>query len=171
MSLFDIDYEALVVQLLPVRLRNNKMTAWLRCLVSQVRWLFTGFGVNRAGNLYRLAHNSQVCYLQAALNDVFDPVSRGIHIVDGPFKDPLYVYLEPEIKPLWLGLISEEGSTPYDDPQVLYSGPETTLLGVAFVVKVPLAVAAGPGYDLRRLKALVDQYRLPAKNNYSVITY
>lgn len=171
MGIFDIDYSGLVVQLLPVRLRNNKMTSWLNCLVSPVAWLYNLFKANRKNNLYILAHDSQVCYLQAALNDVFDPVSRGIQVVDGPFEDPLYLYLNPELKPLWLGMVSEEGTTTYPDPQVLYTDAETTLLGICFIVKVPLAVAGGAGYDVLRLKALVDFYRLPGRKNYSVITY
>ncbi len=171
MGIFDIDYGGLVVQLLPTRLRNNKITSWLRCLVSPVEWLFNLFTANRTNNLYVLAHDSQVCYLQAALNDVFDPVLRGILVVDGPFEDPLYLYLDPELKPLWLGLVSEEGTTPYPDPQVLYTDAETFSLGICFIVKVPVAVAAGAGYDVRRLRALVDFYRLPGRNNYSVTTY
>ena len=171
MGIFDIDYTGLIVQLLPTRLRNNKLTAWLNCLVSPVAWLFNQFTANRTNNLYILAHDSQVCYLQAALNDVFDPVSRGILIVDGPFEDPLFLYLNTEIKPLWLGLVSEEGATPYPDPQVLYTNGETYALGICFIVKVPAAVAAGAGYDVQRLKALVDYYRLPGRNNYSVTTY
>jgi len=171
MSFFDIDYNSLVTQLLPVRLRNAKMKAWLQCLISPVIWLHNLFKTSRAANLYSLAHNGQVCFLQAALNDVFDPISRGIQVVDGPFKDPLYVYLFPESKPLWLGLASEAGTTPYPDPQVLYTDSETTLLGIGFIVQVPVAVVAGPGYDLQRLRALVDYYRLPGKTNYSVVTY
>src|ERR1039458_5928951 len=98
MDFFDIDYNGLVVQLLPVKLRNNKVIAWLKSLASQVIWLYNLFMANRTDNLYILAHDSQVCFLQAALNDVFDPVSRGILVVDGPFEDPLYTYLIPENK-------------------------------------------------------------------------
>ena len=171
MGIFDINYDGLVVQLLPGRLRNSIMTAWINCLVSPVGWLFNLFTANRTNNLYMLAHDSQVCYLQAALNDVFDPVSRGIFIADGPFEDPLYLYLNPENKPLWLGLVSEEGATTYPDPEVLYTDSETFSLGICFIVKVPVAVAAGAGYNVLRLKALVDFYRLPGRTNYSVITF
>ena len=171
MGIFDIDYNGLVVQLLPVRLRNNRLVAWLKCLISPVRWLFNRFSASRVNNLYVLAHNSQVCYLQAALNDVFDPVSRGILIVDGPFEDPLYLYLNPESKPLWLGLVSEEGTTTYPDPEVLFKNAETYALGICFIVKVPLAVTAGSGYDAIRLRALIDFYRMPGRSNYSIVTY
>ena len=171
MGFYDIDFRVLIRTIVPVRLRNNIMLAWLAVLVSPVVWLYDMFKVNRDNDLYDLSHNSQVCYLRAALNDLFDPVSRGILIEDGPFRDPLYLYLVPESKPLWLGLFSEAGSTPYPDPEVLYLDAETALLGISFIVKVPVAIAAGAGYDVQRLKALVDHFRLPGRRNYSVVTY
>jgi hypothetical protein len=171
MSLFDLDYGSLVMQLLPVKLRQSKMIAWLKVLVSPVIRLYELFKTNRSDDLYRLAHNGQVCYLQVALNDLFDPILRGVLIVDGPFEDPLFTYLVPESKPLWLGLVSEAGGTPFPDPQVLYTSGETSLLGIGFIVKVPVAVAALSGYDEVRLRALVDRYRLPGRTLYSVVTY
>lgn len=171
MAFFDIDYDGLVVQLLPVRQRQSTTTGWLKCLISPVKTLFRTFRANRSANLYKLAHNGQVCFLEAALNDLFDPVVRGIYIVDGPFKDPDFLYLIPENKPLWLGLSSEAGSTTYPDPQILYRVDETSILGIGFIVKVPLGVATGPGYDVLRLRALVDTYRLPGRTNYTVETY
>ena len=167
MSFFDIDYDTLTTQLLPVRLRNNKMIAWMKCLVAPVRWLYGVFRSNRAGNLYILKHNSQVVYLQAALNDVFDPLSRLIYIDDGPYRDPLFTYLTTEEHPLWLGLSSEAGTTSYPDPQVLYTSGETSLLGMGFIVKVPLAVS----FDMHRMRALINKYRLPGSNNYTIETY
>lgn len=171
MGLFNVDFTVLIRTLTPVRLRNSIMLAWLGALVSPVVWLYNLFAANRTNNLYILAHDSQVCYLQAALNDLFDPVSRGILVVDGPFEDPLFIYLNIENKPLWVGLVSEEGTTIYPDPQVLYTNAETALLGISFIVQVPIAVASGSGYNLLRLKALVDFYRLPGRGNYNVVTY
>lgn len=171
MGFFDIDYDRLVPQLLPVRLRQTKTIAWLKVLVSPVKWLFGLFRSNRKNNLYLLSHTGQVCYLEAALNDVFDPVSRGIYITDGPFRDPLFLYLETELRPLWLGLTSEIGTTSYSDPEVLYTDAETYALGVCFIVHVPHLVASGPGYDLQRLKAIVDLYRLPGRSYYTVEIY
>lgn len=171
MGYFDIDYDGLVVQLLPVRLRQSVKIAWLKALVSPVKWLYNLFKTNRKSNLYTLAHDGQVCYLEAALNDAFDPFSRGIFITDGPFKDPLFLFLDTETKPVWLGLVSEEGTTTYPDPEVLYTDVETYTLGICFIVHVPMLVAAGVGYDVIRLKALVDLYRLPGRDSYSVVTY
>jgi len=167
MAFFDINYDTLRSQLLPVRLRKRNMKAWLRCLIVPVRWLYNQFKIQRTATLYYLAHNSQVVYLEAVLNDVFDPASRGIHVVDGLFEDPLFTYLVPESRPVWLGLASEAGSSAFPVPQVLYTSAETSLLGNAFVVKVPAALS----FDLDRMKALINRYRVAGKNIYGVITY
>lgn len=167
MSVFDINYDVLRVQLLPVRLRKAAMKAWIKCLVAPIKELYSLFKNNRDKNLYVLAHNSQVVYLEAALNDVFDPVSRSILIEDGIFADPLFVYLEPEDQPLFISLISEAGATPYPSPGVLYTASETSLFGVGFVVKVPLAIP----FDIDRMQALINKYRLPGRNIYSIVTY
>jgi hypothetical protein len=167
MGFFNINYDNLRLQLLPVRWRNDNMKAWTSSLISPVKWLFNFFTANRSNNLYTLAHNSQVVYLQAALNDVFDPDSRGIFIDDGPYEDPLFTYLIPETRPLWLGLVSEAGSTSYPDPQPLYTSTETSLLGVGFIVRVPVSVP----FDTDRMKALVNSYRLAGRNLYEIVTY
>jgi hypothetical protein len=169
-SVFDIDFDALVKQLLPVRLRQSIMIAWLKCLVTPVKWLFGLFKTNRNNNLYLLTHDSQVCYLEAALNDTFDPVTRGIFISDGVYVDPTYTYLVPELKPVFIDLASEVGASviPAPDPVRLYLDTEV-YAGVGaytFIVNVPVAVI----FDMARLKALVDLYRLPGKR-YNVVTF
>ena len=173
MSVFDVDFSSagLPKYLTPVRLRLSKMLAWLQALVSPVNYLYGLFGANRANDLYDLSHNGQVCYLQAALNDVFDNISRRIFIVDGPYVDPDFIYQVIEAKPLPIDLNSEIGSgvIPVPDPMPLYTSAETYLLGVQFIVVVLNTVASSPTYDINRLRAIVDKYRLVSKNNYSVI--
>ena len=167
MSIFDIDYDLLVWQLLPVRLRKAAHFAWLKLLATPVKWIHGLFKENRDKNLYMLAHNSQVVYMEQALNDTFDGINRGIYIVDGPFKDPLFTYLDPESKPIWLGLVSEAGTTTYTDPLVLYTTSETVLLGIGFVVKVPATVS----FDPDRMKAMINLYRLSGRSRYDVALY
>jgi hypothetical protein len=167
MGFFDINYDTLRVQLLPVRLRNTNMKAWLRCLIAPVKHIYNKFRTNREANRYYLAHNSQVVYLEAVLNDVFDPVGRGIYIEDGLYEDPLFTFLVPELLPIWIGLVSETGSTPFTVPSPLFTSAETSLLGNAFVVMVPISVP----FDIDRMKALINKYRLIGRNIYHVATY
>ena len=170
MSVFDVDYNVLVKQLLPVRLRQSKMIAWLKCLVAPVKWLYDLFKTFRNNNLYLLAHDSQVCYQEAALNDTFDPINRGIYISDGVYVDPVYVYLIPELKPVFIDLASEVGTSviPAPDPVPLYLDMEiyAGLGAYTFIVNVPVAIT----FDMARLRALVDLYKLPGKK-YNVVTY
>ncbi len=175
MSVYDIDYSSsgLPNLLTPVRLRKPVQLAWLQALVSPVAYLKGLFTTNRTNNLYVLSHSGQVCYLQAVLNDVFDPVARGIYITDGPYVDPDFIYLADEDKPLYLDLVSEIGSSviPAPDPVPLYTSLEIYTLGAQFIVMVPVAVTAATGYDIHRLKAIIDKYRLVSKNNYTVQTF
>jgi len=173
MSVYDVDIDVVSDLNVPVRLRQQVMTAWLRVLVSPVVYLQGQFNAFKASTLYYLGHNSQVCYMQAALNDTFDPVDRGIFISDGPYEDPIYSYLDDEDKPVFIDLDSEVGDSviPDPDPVPLYTDIETYSLGVQFVVNVPSAVAGMPGYDVNYLRGLVNKYRLPGKNNYTVVYF
>ena len=169
MGLFNIDYNQLTWQNLPVRLRQPVQYAWLKCLVSPAIYLHNLFMANRAGNLYKLAHNSQVCFMEAALNDTFDKVARGIFISDPVYNDPVYIYEVPEDKPVFLDLISEIGThvIPDPDPVPLYTDNETVFTAPSFIVNVPVLVT----FDLARMRALIDLYRLPGRNVYSIVLY
>ena len=104
------------------------------------------------------------------LGITFDPINRGIYISDGVYVDPVYVYLVPELKPVFIDLASEIGTSviPAPDPVSLYLDMEI-YAGVGaytFIVNVPVTVT----FDMARLRALVDLYKLPGKK-YNVVTY
>ena len=164
---YDINWGSLIYYLLPVRLRNTKQIRWLGTLLNPVYDTYVQFYQDRTNNLYELAHNSQVVYLQGILNEIFDGGTGGINIVDGAIADPLYVFLDAETEPLWLGLTGEVGSTLYPDPQWLFTDAETSVTGYQFIVMVPVYLT----FDINRMKAVIDKYRLPSKSNYGIITY
>lgn len=169
-SFYNIDFNAKAKQNLPVRLRQAIMYAWLKVLISPVVSLAGSFKTNRDDNLYDLAHNGQVCKLEAVLNDVFDNTGRGIYISDPSYKDALNIYRRVELKPVYLSRRSEIGSTSYPSPRYLYRRSELyTGGGLQFIINVPTAVTATAVYDVDRLKALVDKYRLVSKKNYSIV--
>lgn len=167
MGFFDINYDSLNFQLLPVRLRKQRMLAWVRCLTVPIRWLHNLFMSNREINQYFLAHNGQVCHLEKVLNDAFDSVSREIVITDGEYEDPVFTFLATEIKPVLLALESEVGLTAYEAPTILYTEAETSLLGNAFIVKVPSSVL----FDENRMRAHIDRYRLAGRSVYEIVLY
>ena len=167
MPFFDTDYNVLSWQTLPVRLRQSVMYAYAKVCMTAVIYLAGIFKSNRLYNLYMLAHNSQVCFMQGALNDVFDNVLRRITIGDPVYDDPLYVYEADELKPVWVGLVSEEGSTTYPNPEWVYLLSECYSGGGAqFIVHVPVGLV----YDANRMKALINFYRVPSKNVYIIVS-
>ena len=172
MSVFDVDFDVLTTQLLPVRLRQPVMTAWLKCLIDPVKWLYNLFTANRNNNLYLLAHDGQVCYLEGVLNDTFDSINRRIFISDPAYVDPVYIYEVPENKPVYIDLVSEIGASviPAPDPLLLYTDAELySGSRVAFIINIPLALTLTPG-QITQLKALVDLYKLPARR-YDIIFF
>lgn len=165
MSSYNVDFNVAIEDHLPVDDRLPKRKGWLRALMVGVKALHAEFMAYRAAVLYDLGHNSQVFSIQAALNDVFDPENRGIYISDGPNMEPLFEYTEAEDKPLF------EYTEAEAQPIYEYTDAETVLVGLQFIVYVPSAAAILPGYDVVRLRSIVDKYRLPGKNNYSVIVF
>lgn len=159
MALFDVDYNALVKLLIPKQLRNAKMVSWLTALINPVQYIYNAFMTQRYDNLYILNHSSQVVYMQAVLNDMFDSTLRRIVVKDPTYKDPMYLYLDSENKPVYLYTDAES------QPQYLYTDAET-VAGYDFIVQVPAVVTYDPVY----MRALIERFRLPSKNNYSIVT-
>lgn len=162
MSVFDIDYNVKGWQALPVRLRQAIQYAWVKVCVRGVVALAEVFKSNRTANVYVCKHNSQVCFLEGALNDVFDAVDRGIYIDDPVYVDPVYVYRNFELKPVYIYKdVEAQPVYVYKDSELYSAG------GVQFVVFVPVALV----YDVDRLKALVNFYRLASKWHWTIETY
>lgn len=103
----------------------------------------------RAANLYKLAHNGQVCYLRAALNDSFDVSLRRIYI-DGTGGDALrtFIYTPAEEQPKYLGTIYIRQSLEFADT------------GADFLVYVPASIVAAQLFELR---AVIDFYKVASK--------
>jgi hypothetical protein len=62
------------------------------------RMMYDEFKVLRADHLYRTRFNGGVQYLETALNDRFDPVSRGIYLENALYTK-IYIYRKSELKP------------------------------------------------------------------------
>lgn len=150
---FLVNWNRLALLLTPTFLRSEMMQAWLELLVSGVSDTHYAWRNYRAENIYKLAHNSQKCYLRAALNDTFDVEQRRIRIDDGNSYKRKYIYTDAEEKPRFLGTIYLYDDADYEDT------------GVDFLVIVP----AGLDYSSVRMKALIDFYKLASKR-YKIVT-
>lgn len=165
MGLFDIDYDKGVWLNLPVGLRGGVVYSYLKALVSPLKWVYNLFNGYKTGVLYNLAHNGQVCYLEAVLNDTFDNDLRRITITDGPYKDAIPTFLRVEDKPVAVHTRAE------NNPVALFTRAEGALAGVQFYVNIPTAATLQPGYSALRVKSVVNQYRLVSKSNYELIIF
>lgn len=152
-KIFDINIDKLGILLLPSLLRRYKLVAWIRALLSPLKSKLYDFQKNREANLNNLQHNSQVCYLRKILNDNFDKELRRIKILDGRQKGRLYLYPRAYNKPVYLGKIYLHQRGNYIDG------------GVDFIVLLP----QGLEYDVHRLQATIDFYKLAGKRY--AITY
>lgn len=160
MGYYDINVNVMIWRWMPGKWRKAVHYAWLKCLLQPVRYVQGLFATNRAGNLYRLKHTSQICYLESALNDVFDPLSRRIYISDPVYSDPVWLFRRSERKPVYLYRRSET------TPVYLYRRSEMVEGAIDFIINVPAAVT----YDSRRMRAMVNLQKLVSKR-YSIVVF
>lgn len=145
--MYNLNIDKLLVLLTPTFLRKPKLVAWLRTLATPLHKLLYDFQLSSQADLYKLSHNSQVCYLRKALNDEFDDEQRRIRIEDGKQKQRLYIYPRSANKPLYLGKV------------FLYQRGDYIDGGVDFIVVLPKDLT----YDKYKLEALVNFYKLAGK--------
>ena len=149
---FNVNFKRLALLLTPTFLRSEIMTAWLFVLVKPLEDLHYQYLQFRKDMIYRLAHNSQVCYLRAALNDRFDRQLRRIKIVEGNAFRRQYIYTDGEQKPKFLGTM------------FLYDDSDYADTGVDFIVEVPIGLV----FSIYEMQSLIEIYRLASKR-YKIV--
>lgn len=155
---FDIDFNRLIVSLLPPALRKPTLYSMLYCLVKPIITSYIAFLEQRKKNLYFASITPQVCRIRKLLNDTFDPNERRIYITDGHTNEWTIVYsyllFNPTDgkQPLWLSpngyyLLSKQGIV--------------TAIGFDFTVMVPLALKNKNNHN--RMVSLINTYKLVSK--------
>lgn len=166
MNVHFINWDNLVDDLLMISLRKPFTRAWIKCLMAPIKFLHADFIAFRKLCLYRINHNSQICYMEAVLNDSFDPNQRRIRIQNVLFKEPIYFY-EPEENREVFFYEPEDGKPVYFREDYEFIGD-----GLDFVVMVPPDLRpANPDAEtalLTRMKGEIDYYKLYSKN-YAII--
>lgn len=112
---YNIDYNKLVILLLPTFLRKPKIIAFLQSAIAPVINIHYEFLQRRNEDHYKLDHNWQVCYLEVMLNDRFDISVRRIKIIEGDRYERKYIYTNAEQKQKYLGSLFIRPSTDYSD--------------------------------------------------------
>lgn len=156
--MFEIDFKRLIALLLPSWLRSPLVFGWLRAGAVGVERVYGEFKTMRAGHIFRLTHNGQVCYLRGVLNHYF---GSGFKI--GSIKQ----------KGEWLYAVTENGeqipvtvSEPGPGVPVVYSEQMLNMAQNDFIVFVP--ARAWP--KLAEIEAMVDKYKLITKRAHYIKT-
>ena len=131
------------------------MAAFVETAFSPLRSIYDDWYRIRNENLYKLAHNGQVCYLRKALNDRFDHIDRRIYIGNGNRYLRKYIYTHAEQRPEFLGTM------------YLYSVDDYADTGVDFIVFVPASIIATQIYEIQ---ALIDFYKEGVKR-YKIVEF
>lgn len=161
-NVYSINWRKFIIENLEVDLRRVKTVKWLEVLFKPIIKLHIEFLAFRLQALYKVNHNSQICYLQAVLNDSFDNTERRITIKNAVVKQPLWFYEPEENKPV------KFHETLNNKP--VYFREEWELLGdgADFTVLVPIDLKPNTAQDenafLIKMKAQLDYYKLFVKN-------
>lgn len=167
-SFYILNFYRIARELMAEPFRYFELWDLFRCFLAPVETLYQDFLTWRADCLYRLGHNSQVCYLQAALNDRFDNTERRIYITNVEVQEPVWIYEPEDDKPVRF-------YEPEDEMPV-YFREDFEFEGGAydFTVMVPIELHPATSEELQaylvQMRALVDYYKLFCKE-YNIIFY
>ncbi len=161
-NVYNINWRKFIIENLEVDLRRVKTVKWLEVLFKPIIWLHIEFLAFRTQALYKVNHNSQICYLQAVLNDSFDNIQRRIIIRNATLREPLWFYEPEENKPV---VFYET-----EDNKPVYFREESEFIGdgADFLVLVPIDLKPTNTQEenalLIKMKAQIDYYKLFVKN-------
>lgn len=163
--IYDLDISKLALLLTPTFLRKERFSAWIRCLVSPLNFVYEKFLKYRVEDLYKLEHTAQVISLEKILNDRFDISQRRIEVGDIERKEPFYIYSEREIKPKYIHSENENKGKVY-----LYSEAVSKANKYDFIVWLPFDIWMREGTEVAfwkfrfyEMEALIDFYKLAGK--------
>jgi len=151
MNWYKINFDRLANLFTPELLKKESMMAVLRCFMRPMTTIYNLFLSFKAETDYKLSHNSQVCYLQAVLNDAFDYSDRRIYIEDAPVLEwTRLLWTEAEDKPIMLGVFMLQSEK--------FIGSDS----IDFIVFVPNALGLNDN-DFVKMNALLRYYKLAGK--------
>lgn len=155
-NIYNINFTKLVHWMVPEVLRKPRMMALLNTLVTPIAYLHNQFITNRRSNLYKLLITPQVCYVEMALNDKYDPEERRIRIVLPKSYNPQFLYKRIENKPIYL--FRKSHIQPGQYTWLVQKG-EASTFQFDFIVKVPPTVV----FVQEEMRAVINSYILPEK--------
>lgn len=151
---YSIDFNILTKIQLPLKLRQQRIMAFLSALITpltDVHFIWYNF---RKTNLYKIEHTGQICYLRGSLNDSFDPVERRIYITNGVDRDGVFISTEAENLQVY---VPKQDEAP---PLYLTTEAENILSGLDYIVWVTNNLY---NTQLPDIKAHIEFYRVAGK--------
>lgn len=112
---YNIDFNKLVVLLLPTFLRKPRFIGFLRAAINPLSKLYDDFNKYRVDGHKKLDHNWQKCYFEKRLNDIYDSLERKIKVVEDDKYSRQYIFTKGESKPKYLGIIYIRSSNDFAD--------------------------------------------------------
>lgn len=159
---YDINYSLLVRMLMPVMLRNDMQTAFLKALVSCLIVLNKNFSNYVSAISTTMA--AQVCYMQAMLNNRFGGSAGQIIVRTATIDmDSFLLWLEAQNKPIEITREDIAGYKPY----LLSRDGQIGTTQADFEVVLPSALTLGTS-ELRQLETLVNRNKLASKK-YQIV--
>ena len=154
--MFNLDFNKVVVWLLPRIVRTVFNVVWLKALLQPIVGIYTGIDgfINYRNDVYyKLNHNGQVCYLEAALNENLDFIERRIFLTDAGGDVITLLHRDSDEEPLVLQ-DDATGAFVLHNDSAYYGGRYD------FVVNIPYQFSEA---DIYQLRALVNYYKLAGK--------
>jgi hypothetical protein len=159
--IYQIDFRKLVIWHLPTFLRTSVRVIWLTVLVNPLLSLYSRLQDFMEESRYKLAHNSQVVYMNAVLNDQFDAVLRRIYIENVQGYEPVWYYDTNQGKPVYFYDSSDNA------PVYHYDRSDFDYNNTDFIVHLPQDIKPADADELAELetviKLLIDYYKLYSK--------
>lgn len=154
---YTIDILKLICDLLPSMVRMDRFVKWMYVLLKPVRDLFADFDQFRADSRYELSLNGTVISLERMLNDKFDPISRGILIIDPLFQlelPSLFLESEQQEESIDPWFLESEVDPTHQNPD-MFLEDEFGNGNVDFIVQLPSSFLSDPG-----VSPWVEKYKM-----------
>lgn len=166
MNLYTVDWTALANALLLPSIRKPNIKLLLMAFLQPIMMLHLEFLSYRSGMLYKVRHNSQICSMEAVLNDMFDPNMRRIRIINVSFKEAIYFYEPEERREVYHYEITDNKPVYYRELEELAGEGDDFIVCVPPSLR-PLSQVSETAYTTR-MSGQIDFYKLYSKN-YSIV--
>jgi hypothetical protein len=152
--MYSLDIYDIITSILPRFLRKTRQIAWHLALLKPLEKLNWKLDLSISNIRYRLNLNGQIIYLEHYLNDLYDPLNRGIYISDGaPIFEPTLFNKDEKALNIQVRNKSEPQQTVY-----LFNRSEYNTQ-YDFIVNVPNQINLTTQLS-NQIKASVNRYRI-----------